>query len=137
MHHVTKHDPRAESKVNKTVTIPTMKHGAEGWGVTNSEYIYIRRGRRSWESPEVGLDLTGQGNKVDPYLWTMFGTSSRRLWESPPTHTERYERRPCLWRIRCRCRSSIFFTLRQKRIRGGSTFTECNSGPLKQCQLLL
>ena len=36
------------------------------------------------------------------------GSRSRRLWESPPTPTERYERRPCLCRIRCMCRSSAF-----------------------------
>ena len=28
----------------------------------------------------------------------------------------------------CTFRSSDFFTIRQKRIRGGSTYTECNSG---------
>ena len=31
----------------------------------------------------------------------------------------------------------IFFTIRQKRIRGGSTYAEYNSGPLKQRRLLL
>ena len=36
------------------------------------------------------------------------GPRSRRLWESPPIPTERYERRPCFCRIRCTCRSSDF-----------------------------
>ena len=30
-----------------------------------------------------------------------------------------------------------FFTIRQKRIRGGSTYAECNSGSLKECRLQL
>ena len=47
------------------------------------------------------------------------GSRSRRLWESPPVPSERYERRSCLCRFRCTCRSRIFFTIRQKRIRGG------------------
>ena len=64
------------------------------------------------------------------------GSPSRRLWESPPIPTERYARRPCLGRFRCTCRSSDFFTIRQKRIRGGSTFAEGNSEPLKRHLLL-
>ena len=32
-----------------------------------------------------------------------------RLCESPPIRSERYERRPCLGRVRCTCRSSDFF----------------------------
>ena len=65
------------------------------------------------------------------------GSRSRRLWESPPIPTERYERRLCFCRIHCTCRSSDFCTLRQKRIRGGSTFAERNSGPLKRHSLLV
>ena len=33
------------------------------------------------------------------------GSRSKKLWESPPTPTERHKRRPCLYRIRCTCRS--------------------------------
>ena len=36
------------------------------------------------------------------------GSRSRRLWESPPILSERYERRPCLCHFRCTCRSRIF-----------------------------
>ena len=36
------------------------------------------------------------------------GSRSRRLWESPPIPSERYERRPCLCRVRCMCLSRIF-----------------------------
>ena len=43
---------------------------------------------------------------------------SRRLWESPPVPTERYERRPCLCVFVARFDRRIF-TIRQKRIRGG------------------
>ena len=50
------------------------------------------------------------------------GSSSRSLWESPPVPSERYERRSCLCRFRCTCRSRIFFTIRQKRKH--SAFTE-------------
>ena len=31
----------------------------------------------------------------------------RRLWESPPIQSERYERRPCLYRVWCTCLSRI------------------------------
>ena len=37
------------------------------------------------------------------------GSLSRRLWESPPIPTERYERRPCYCHVRCTCRSLDFF----------------------------
>ena len=50
------------------------------------------------------------------------GSRFTRLWESPRVPSERYERRPCL----CVCstfRPSDFFTIRQKRIRGGSIRT--------------
>ena len=64
------------------------------------------------------------------------GSRSRRLWESPLITTERYERRACLCRIRCTCRSSDFFTFRQKRIRDWTAFAEGNTGPLKRHLLL-
>ena len=76
----------------------------------------------------------------DPYfLYYLLrkGSGSSRLWESPPIPSERYKRRPCLCRIWCTCLSRIFFTIRQKRIRGGSTYAECNSGSLKECRLQL
>ena len=56
------------------------------------------------------------------------GSRSRRLWESPPIPTERYEARPCLCVFVARFDRLIFFTIRQKWIRGGSTYAKCNSG---------
>ena len=50
----------------------------------------------------IGLHLY---DKRPPSLLRV-GSRSRRLWESSPTPTERYERRPCFCRIRCTCRSS-------------------------------
>ena len=54
-----------------------------------------------------------------PLSFLRVGSRSRRIWESPPIPTERYERRPCFCRVCCTCRSSDCFTIRQKRIRGG------------------
>ena len=54
---------------------------------------------------------------------------SRRLWESPHIPTERYERRPCLCVFVARFDRRIFFTIRQKRIRGGGAFAQGNSEP--------
>ena len=56
------------------------------------------------------------------------GSASRRVCESPPILSERYELRPCLCVFCARSDRRIFFTIRQKRIRGGSTYAECNSG---------
>ena len=72
--------------------------------------------------------------RVDPV-----GSRSRRLWESHPIPTERYERRPCFCRVRCTCRSSDFLLfVKNGFVVGARTLKpECNSGPLKQCCLLL
>ena len=43
-----------------------------------------------------------------PISFLRKGSRSRRIWESPPVPSERYERRPCLCRFRCTCRSQIF-----------------------------
>ena len=51
--------------------------------------------------------------------------------------SERYERRPRFCRVWSTCLSRIFFTIRQKRIRGGSTYAECNSGSLKERRMQL
>ena len=56
------------------------------------------------------------------------GSRSTRLLASPRVPSERYERRPCLCVFVARFDGLIFFTIRQKRIRGGSTHAECNSG---------
>ena len=65
------------------------------------------------------------------------GSRSTRLWESPPIPIERYEPRPCLCVFVTRFDRRIFFTIRQTRIRGGSTYAECNSGSLKESRLQL
>ena len=64
------------------------------------------------------------------------GSRSTRLWESPRVPSERYEPRPCLCVFVARFDRRIFFTIRQKRIHGGSTYAECNSGSLKEHMLL-
>ena len=56
------------------------------------------------------------------------GSRSTRLWESPCVPSERYERRPCLCVFVARFNRRFFFTIHQKRIRGGSTYAECNRG---------
>ena len=58
---------------------------------------------------------------------TRKGSGSRRLWESPPVPSERYERGPCLCVFVARFDRQIFY-YSSKRIRGGSTYAECNSG---------
>ena len=74
--------------------------------------------------------------RVDPYIWTelapvLEGSGSRRRHPRkgilPSTLFVSYSLHVLIIR---------FFTLRQKRIRGGSTFAGRNSGPLKRHLLL-
>ena len=60
------------------------------------------------------------------------GSRSTRLWESPRVPSERYELRPCLCVFVACFDRRFFFTIRQKRIRGGRTYADCNSGSLKE-----
>ena len=52
--------------------------------------------------------------------------------EPPRVPSKRYELRPCLCVFVACFDRRFFFTIRQKRIRGGRTYADCNSGSLKE-----
>ena len=74
--------------------------------------------------------------RVDTYLCSALtpvleGSGSRRLYTRKGTSVDRVS-------VVFVARVYLgFFTIRQKRIRGGSTYAECNSGSLKERRLQL
>ena len=73
----------------------------------------------------------------DPYLCSakapvLEGSGSRRLYRRKGTSVGRV-----YVVFGARVYLGFFFTIRQKRIRGGSTYAECNNGSLKERRLQL
>ena len=108
--------------------------GTRGWRERRREEI-VRGGREearmlhrheaSVEEGRVEGGRVDDGNKRGrngvkrPISLLRKGSASTRLWESPRVPSERYEPRPCLCVFVACFDRRIFFTIRQKRIRGG------------------